>query len=397
MLTRGVRAKVIIFVMVGLLAIAYIGVRYVGLLRLVGVGVYTVHLELPSTGGIFPNAEVTYRGVPVGRVTNISLTENGVQADLQLNTSAPKIPADVQAVVANRSVIGEQYVNLRPRVNSGPYLADGATITSTEQDLPPSANSLLTSTNALLRSIPVGSLRTVVVELDKAFGGSAQNVRRLIDTSRAFFQAATQNFPQTALLIESAAPVLKTQLRTASSIRDFSRGLKQISGQLASSNPDVRSLLQAAPAAALSAQRLIRQVGTPLGVTLSNLTSTSQVFLANVNGVRELLIQVPHAVDIGSRVVTPQGADVGLTLTFFNPLPCTAGYQGTVRRSGLDTSSGLPLNTSAGCITTSSSAASDVRGSQHVPSDTGVTQQWMRSFADTEGTTVTSLRDLMGQ
>jgi phospholipid/cholesterol/gamma-HCH transport system substrate-binding protein len=394
MLTRGVRAKVIVFVVIGLLAIAYIGVRYVGLLRLVGVGVYTVHLELPSTGGIFPNAEVDYRGVPVGRVTDVSLTAKGVQANLQLNNSAAKVPTDVQAVVADRSVIGEQYVDLRPRVDTGPYLLDGATIRSTEQDLPPSANSLLTSTNALLKSIPVGSLHTVVVEMDKAFGESAQNVRRLIDTSREFFQAATHNFPQTALLIDSSATVLKTQLRTASSIREFSRGLKLISGRLASSNPDIRSLLQAAPSAALSAERLIQQIGVPLGVTLTNLTTTSQVFLANVNGVRELLVQVPHAVDIGSRVVTPQGANVGLTLTFFNPLPCTAGYQGTVRRSGLDTSPGRPLNTSAGCVT---SSASDARGSQHVPSDTGVTPQWVREFPNAEGTAVHSLRDLMGQ
>jgi phospholipid/cholesterol/gamma-HCH transport system substrate-binding protein len=396
MLTRGVRVKVIVFVVIGLLAIAYIGVRYVGLLRLVGVGVYTVHLELPSTGGIFPNAEVDYRGVPVGRVSGVRLTAKGVQADLQLNNSAPKIPADVQAVVADRSVIGEQFVDMRPRVDTGPYLADGATVTSTAQDLPPSAASLLSSTNALLKSIPLGSLRTVVVEMDKAFGGSAQNVRRLIDTSREFFQAATQNFPQTAVLIDSSATVLKTQLRTASSIRDFSRGLKVISGQLASSNPDLRSLLQAAPSAALSAERLIRDIGTPLGVTLTNLTTTSQVFLANLNGVRELLVQVPHAVDIGSRVVTPQGANVGLTLTFFNPLPCTAGYQGTVRRSGLDTSPGRPLNTSAGCAS-SASSSSDARGSQHVPSDTGVTQQWVRTFGDAQGTTIHSLRGLMGQ
>jgi phospholipid/cholesterol/gamma-HCH transport system substrate-binding protein len=131
-------------------------------------------------------------------------------------------------------------------------------------------------------------------------------------------------------------------------------------------------------------------------VTLTNLTTTSQVFLANLNGVRELLVQVPHAVDIGSRVVSPQGANVGLTLTFFNPLPCTTGYQGTVRRSGLDTSAGRPLNTSAGCVTGSASS-SDVRGSQHVPSDTGVTQQWVSGFSDAQGTTIHSLRGLMGQ
>ena len=92
MITRRVKTQVLIFIVVGLLAVSYIAVRYVGLLRLFGVGVYTVHVELPSAGGIFPNAEVDYRGVPVGRVGDVTLTATGVDASLQLNTSARADP-----------------------------------------------------------------------------------------------------------------------------------------------------------------------------------------------------------------------------------------------------------------------------------------------------------------
>ncbi len=122
---------------------------------------------------------------------------------------------------------------------------------------------------------------------------------------------------------------------------------------------------------------------------MSNLTTTSQVFAANVGGVRELLVQLPRAVDIGTAVVGPQGAKVGLTLTFFNPLPCTQGYQGTVRRSGLDTSPGAPFNTSAGCADTTGTR--DVRGSQHVPFPAGLT-----SGSGTAARSVHSLAGLMG-
>ena len=38
------------------------------------------------------------------------------------------IPSDVVAVVANRSAIGEQYVDLQPQNDTGPYLRDGSTI-----------------------------------------------------------------------------------------------------------------------------------------------------------------------------------------------------------------------------------------------------------------------------
>jgi phospholipid/cholesterol/gamma-HCH transport system substrate-binding protein len=393
MITRRVKTQVLIFIVVGLLAVSYIAVRYVGLLRLFGVGVYTVHVELPSAGGIFPNAEVDYRGVPVGRVGSVSLTATGVDASLQLNTSAADIPANVQAVVTDRSVIGEQFVDLRPRSDSGPYLVDGSHIGLADSAIPLSANDLLTSVDALLKSIPIGSEQVVVDELGTAFGGSADNIRRLIDTSRSFITAALSSFPQTSVLIDTSTGVLKTQRRASSSILSFSANLRLLSHQLASSDSDVRALLRVTPPAARAAASLIREVGTPLGVTISNLTSTAQVFQANVRGVQELLIQVPHAVDIGSSVVTPSGANVGLTVTFFNPLPCTQGYLGTVRRGGLDTSPGQPLNTSAGCTSTSSS---DVRGSQHVPSDTGVVAPWLSSYADDSTVSVNSLAQLMG-
>ena len=55
-----------------------------------------------------------------------------------------------------------------------------------------------------------------------------------------------------------------------------------------------------------------------------------------------------------------------MALTFFNPLPCTAGYQGTKVRNGLDTSPGPPLNTNARCTSPASSGI-DVRGSAHAP------------------------------
>ncbi len=389
MLTHRVRIQVIVFIAAGLLAVSYIAVRYVGLLRVFNVGVYGVRVELPAAGGLFPNAEVDYRGVPVGRVTSVGLTATGVEAQLQLNSSAPSIPQNVRAVVTDRSIIGEQYLDLRPETDLGPYLHDGSVIARSQTAIPPTTNSLLASANGLLKSLPIGSLQTVVTESGKAFTGSAQNLRTLIQVSRTFFRAADENFPATSVLINSSATVLRTQQRVSSSIRSFSNSLNLLSSQLAASNGDLRAILNTTPSAAQAASQLIRDIGTPLGVLVANLTTSAQVFVANVNGVRQLLVQLPQAVDIGSTVVGPEGAKVGLTLTFFNPLPCTQGYGGTARRGGLDTSPGAPLNTSAGC--TATSGTSDLHGSQHVPFAAGAT-----TSSGTDARSVHSLAQLMG-
>ena len=44
--------------------------------------------------------------------------------------TSPKIPADLQAEVRSVSAVGEQYVDLRPRTDSGPYLQNGSVITA---------------------------------------------------------------------------------------------------------------------------------------------------------------------------------------------------------------------------------------------------------------------------
>jgi phospholipid/cholesterol/gamma-HCH transport system substrate-binding protein len=394
MLSRRVRVQAVIFTILGLIAAGYVAVHYVGFLRLFGVGVYRVDLELPAAGGIFPNAEVDYRGVPVGRVGNVTLTARGVQAQMLLSSSAGSIPANVQAVVADRSVIGEQYVDLRPRDNHAPYLRNGSVIGRADSAVPPSANGLLTSVDALLRSIPLGSMRTDVEELGTAFSGSAANVHRLIESSRAFLTTADRNFPQTAALIDFSRTVLATQIASASSIRSFSANLRLLSGQLAASDADLRGLLRATPPAARTAAELVHEVGTPLGVMISNLTSAAEVSRANVRGIQELLVRVPRAVDIGSTVVGRKGAKVGLTLTFFDPLPCTQGYAATQRRSGLDTTAEAPLNTSVGC--TSTNPASDVRGAQHAPANAGSLPPWLTSYTGGQLAPVTSLSQLMG-
>ncbi|WP_137022912.1 MlaD family protein, partial [Streptomyces albus] len=129
MLTRGTVLKNIAFLALAVLVLGVIGVRYADVGRYVGLrDYYTVRVELARTGGLYEHANVTYRGVSVGRVGTIDLTDSGVAAELKIKKSAPRIPTDLEAVVANLSAVGEQYLDLRPDTGDGPYLAEGSVI-----------------------------------------------------------------------------------------------------------------------------------------------------------------------------------------------------------------------------------------------------------------------------
>ncbi len=364
MLTRRIKIQLLVFLVVGLCATSYLGAKYVGI-DLFGSG-YRVTVALPDAGGTFSNGEVTYRGVPVGRIKDLRATPDGMEADLHIAGDAPDIPADVEVVVANRSAIGEQYIDLRGTTTGGDLLADGDRLEGTVASLPPAIEDVLRTGRDFTRSIPEDALATVIDELYDFSQGSSQHLGRLIETSQQFAETADDNFLVTSALIDSSQRVLTTQQEAAGSLKSFSKDLDTIATTLSDSDGDLRALIANAPAAAREVGRLFDEVGRPLGVLMSNLVSTAQVFGTNADGVEDALFRVPEALSIGWAVNGSKGLDLGLAQTYFDPLPCTSGYGGTTVRPGLETSAGKPFNTKAGC-TAAPSNGSNVRGPRSVP------------------------------
>jgi hypothetical protein len=85
-----------------------------------------VTAQFKQSGGIFTGAEVSYRGVRVGVVSDMRLTRDGVDVILSIENSSRPIPADTVAQVANKSAVGEQYVDMQPRTDRAPSLGPRA-------------------------------------------------------------------------------------------------------------------------------------------------------------------------------------------------------------------------------------------------------------------------------
>lgn len=372
MLTMFTKVRVVVFAVLAVAVLAFTGIRYANVGKFFGApGYYVVNVDLAQAGGLYTDADVTYRGVSVGRVGSISLAGSGVRAQLDISDSAPRIPSSVEAVVADLSAVGEQYLDLRPRTVSGPYLAAGDTVSQPNTQIPQPVTDVLKNVDALATSLPAGSLRTVVNELYKAFNGQGPNLGALLDASSSFTSAASRDIIPTTQLIHEGQGVLATQQAETGAIESFATSARLLAQQLDSSDSDLRRLITATPQAMQQVIGLLRDNDPDLGLTLANLLTTSDVALTRQSALKELLSVLPAAVAAGNTVVTSNGTSFGLTLTFFNPLPCTAGYQGTTYRNGLDTGPAPPLNTAAHCASPPSTGK-DVRGSANAPSGGGV-------------------------
>ena len=89
MLTRLTRIQLAIFALVTVLAVGAISAFFLHLPAKLGIGTYKINAEFAVGGGIYPNANVTYRGVTIGRVEQVGLDQNGVVARMRLNSNTP--------------------------------------------------------------------------------------------------------------------------------------------------------------------------------------------------------------------------------------------------------------------------------------------------------------------
>ena len=337
MIAKRTKVQLMVFALITMVGVSFVGARYARLDRLVLDESYSVVAHFSDSGGIFTGAEVSYRGVTVGQVSKMTLTSKGVDVTLNIDKGHEDIPRDTEAVVANRSAVGEQYVDLQPKTKSKPYLADGSQIPTSNTKTPIETTKFLVDIDTTVNSVNKQSLTTVVNEFGKAFGGTGQDLGRIADTSNAFIKTANDNFDVTTALLKDSDTVLTTQIDKTSAIKSFSRDLALFSTTLATSDPDLRRVIENGSATANQLRTFLEQNKVDLGQLINNLVTTGQVTGKHIHGTEMILVVYPYVVAGGYTVVgkDPQthvyDAHFGLVLQQ-DPSVCHNGYQGTDRR-----------------------------------------------------------------
>lgn len=330
MITRFIRAQLIIFTITSVVAMAMMVFSYLQAPVLFGIGRMTVTLELPSTGGLYRFSNVTYRGIEVGKVTDVRPTRSGAVATMSLQTS-PRIPADLRADVRSVSAVGEQYVDLRPRTDSGPYLHDGSVITADNTSVPQKVGPMLDQMSALVDSIPSGQLGGLLDESFKALNGSGHELGALFDSSAQLASDLDASADTARTLIDDGKPLLDGQAASVDAIRTWARSLAGITRQVAEDDPQIRTIVRTGSGAADEASGLLNQVKPTLPVLLANLVTVGQIGVTYNPSIEQLLVLLPPYLaatqSYGSSLNNPTGMALSeFSLTLGDPPACTVGF-----------------------------------------------------------------------
>lgn len=309
MITRAVRIQLMVFLLITVVGVAFVGAKYAQVDKLIVDTDYTVSASFAESGGIFSGAEVTYRGQPVGRVGQLKLLSDGVDVNLVIEKKF-KIPNDLMAVVANRSAIGEQYVDLQPRRDGAPYLQNNSKIARQDTAVPIDTTELLLNLDQLVNSVDKNSLRTTVRELGEALKGKGTDLQKIIDSSGQLIDTADANVLQTIKLINDGDTVLATQVASGDAIKTWAKNLALLSDTLVSSDSNLRKVIDQGSLASTQLTGLIQDNRADIAVLLGNLLTVSELTAVRLDAVEQLFVVYP-AVAMGGYVVPAKDPGTG--------------------------------------------------------------------------------------
>ncbi len=333
-LTRTVWIQLAILAAVTVIACGVMAFGFLKAPALLGVGRYTVTVDMPAAGGLYPTSVVTYRGTEVGRVRSVDVTATGVKAVLTMNSAIP-VPGPVTAAVHSRSAIGEQFLDLTPNDKAGGRpLRDGDVISAAQVRIPPDIAGLLDATNRALAAIPHENLRTVVEEANTAVAGLGPELARIIDGSTALAIEAGKTRDPITTLIEQSPAVLDSQVRTSDSIAAWAAHMASITGQLKANDDALSGLLTQGGPALREGTAFFDRIAPALPMLLANMSSLGDIALAYRADIEQLLVLFPQGTAVMSAIAAPnagtkqdyKGIYLDFNLNLNLPPPCNAGF-----------------------------------------------------------------------
>jgi phospholipid/cholesterol/gamma-HCH transport system substrate-binding protein len=251
------RAGTVRIVAVGALVLVVLILAY---LLFAGGGGATYHLIFPEAGQLVRGDQVQVGGVPVGSVTDLSLTKD-FKADVTIKVDSSLTPlhegTTAEVRVPSLSSVANRYVSLSPGPNNGAALHDGATLpasaTKPVTDLDQLFNTLNPKTRKGLSEFIQGTAEQYV-GAGRQLGESTEYFGPFLSASDHFFSEIVRDQPVfTNFLVETAkavttigarAPQLSSLIENANTTftaigdeqTNFAAGLKQLPVTLRAGN-----------------------------------------------------------------------------------------------------------------------------------------------------------------
>ncbi len=255
------RLRLLVFLVIASLGTTIVGLQYVGLDRYLWNRPIQVRATTAHAGGIFPNAEVTYRGVAVGRVDAVELTDDGVSIVMALEPDS-EIPLERTAVPVEVDEVLQEVQDLSTALGPRGANRDGA------------LNDLLQAGSRTLKG----------------------NGSRLNDTVTEFSRAvetASGTGDDLASTLTNLAQLTRALAASDAPVRRLASTLEAVSGSLAAQRDALVGTVDGLAVAMQEVRSLVRDSGPALTRNTAGLLDVTRTILKEEQALRETLNLAP--------------------------------------------------------------------------------------------------------
>lgn len=300
----------------------------------------SVVLELDDAGGVFTSQEVTYRGITVGQIGKMTVVDDGVEIELDINASHQIPKEDLEARVMFKSAVGEQFVDLLPESDGPPYLEDGDHIPKENTTIPVSTQELLTTVEAVLRGVPPEDLKGAVDALGGGLTGRGPDIATIIESSAILAETFAERGDEFEGILKNGTKVGEEFIKSREDFATAIRELVTVSDTLADGTVDLERLMRGGNTTSREVVALLREHNKGVNEFLIEFAEVNRIQAEHGDDLAQILKFLPQGL-LG--VVNTFEDDTGLVrFSLVNDQENPACSYGTARRSPDDRSNRLP-------------------------------------------------------
>jgi len=261
-----------------------------------------VTVEVPRSGLVLdPEADVKFRGAPIGRVGTIDSGGDEVRLELELDpNSMGFVPANALVDIRSTTVFGAKYVNFVEPAQPSGSLRPGTTVHA--ESVTVEFNTLFEHLSQVLDMVEPAKLNATLEAIGTALDGRGEKLGDLLSRSDAYLRDINPKLPALRRDLQASAQVTNLYGDTAPDLLRTVDNARTTSNTISSNPQNLDALLLNTTGLADTAGGVLRENEQPLSTALDLLRPTSELLYDYREGldctVRGLAKAMPLAEDL---------------------------------------------------------------------------------------------------
>jgi virulence factor Mce-like protein len=137
---------------------------------------YRIKANLAESSLLVKEADVRMAGLDIGKVKSIELARGrGAEVEMEIDPEFAPVPKDVKAILRQKSLLGQIYIELTPGTRDGPKMEDGEKIRAKSIVEPVELDEIISLFNEETRSNFQGWIREISIAIDNGRGEDLSN------------------------------------------------------------------------------------------------------------------------------------------------------------------------------------------------------------------------------